>query len=275
MSIGRENKLSLWFVSLFETVYILTRAESQLLYTMGHMQKGIGRTVYDNKNYNNLGSVMRRADKKKRQIEMDIHHRELDALDNYIIAEDPFRGPGKTVRMVLFREIRTIQPDRMKLIVNWSGKEFVRESWTRFVEDSFPIVNEQEIMDLFLVVNMRSVKPNRCFNYTAQHALRTSDDYIPIDTIKPIEPVYLCENKEYRISLAKRSGGCPLMNLHREFTNNFEEFYDRAIWSHFYRPLVYIGTDSGEDEEVLCDVSLVFKIKEFAPDAPLFNGPGY
>ena len=65
------------------------------------------------------------------------------------------------------------------------------------------------------------------------------------------------------------------MNIHSEYTNSFESFVNRVIWENFYKPIVYIGTDSGEEEEILIEVSLVFKVKEFAPDAPLFTGPAY
>lgn len=163
----------------------------------------------------------------------------------------------------------------MKLVVGWKGKEFYRETWTRFMEDSFPIVNDQEVMDVFLVVNMRPTRPNRCYKFLAQHALRCDPDYVPHDVIRIVEPSWVGSNNEYRISLAKKGGGCPIMNLHSEYTNSFEQFIDRVIWENFYKPIVYIGTDSAEEEEILLEVSLVFKVKEFAPDAPLFTGPAY
>ncbi|AAB97154.1 polyhedrin [Wiseana signata nucleopolyhedrovirus] len=230
--------------------------------------------VYDNRYWKNLGGVIKNAKRRKHEEEQEKVEREFDSLDKYLVAEDPFCGPGKNQKLTLFKEIRNIKPDTMKLIVNWSGKEFLRETWTRFMEDSFPIVNDQEVMDVFLVINMRSTKPNRCFRFLAQHALRCDPDYVPHEIIRIVEPSYV-GNNEYRISLAKRGGGCPIMNLHLEYTNSFEHFINKVIWENFYKPIVYIGTDSAEDEEVLFEVSLVFKIKEFAPDAPLFSGPAY
>nr|P41711.1 RecName: Full=Polyhedrin; AltName: Full=Major occlusion protein [Antheraea pernyi nucleopolyhedrovirus] len=105
--------------------------------------------VYHNKYYKNLGSVIKKPKRKKHLVEHE--EEEKDPLDNYMVAEDPFLGPGKNQKLTLFKEIRNVKPDTMKLIVNWSGKEFLRETWTRFVEDSFPIVNDQEVMDVFLV----------------------------------------------------------------------------------------------------------------------------
>jgi hypothetical protein len=235
-----------------------------------------GRTyVYDNKYFKNLGAVIKNAKRKKQMCENEIETRSYDPLDKYLIAEDPFMGPGKNQKLTLFKELRTIKPDTMKLIVNWSGKEFLRETWTRFAEDSFPIANDQEIMDVYLTVNMRPTKPNRCYKFLAQHALRSDPDYVPHEVIRIVEPSWVGSDNEYRISLAKKGGGCPLLNLHQEYTNSFEEFIEKVIWDNFYKPLVYVGTDSAEEEEILLEVSLVFKIKEFAPDCPLFTGPAY
>nr|AAS90121.1 polyhedrin [Spodoptera litura MNPV] len=236
----------------------------------------LGKTyVYDNKYYKNLGHVIKNAKRKHDALEREADERELDHLDKYLVAEDPFMGPGKNQKLTLFKEIRNVKPDTMKLIVNWNGKEFLRGTWTRFMEDSFPIVNDQEVMDVFLVVNMRPTRPNRCFRFLAQHALRCDPEYVPHDVIRIVEPSYVGTNNEYRISLAKKGGGCPVMNLHAEYTTSFESFIDKVIWYNFYKPIVYVGTDSAEEEEILLEVSLVFKIKEFAPDAPLYTGPAY
>ncbi|QHB21660.1 polyhedrin [Artaxa digramma nucleopolyhedrovirus] len=246
------------------------------MYTRYSYSPSLGRTyVYDNKYYKNLGAVIKNAKRKKHQIEHEVEEHTLDPLDKYLVAEDPFLGPGKNQKLTLFKEIRNVKPDTMKLIVNWSGKEFLRETWTRFMEDSFPIVNDQEVMDVFLVINMRPTRPNRCYRFLAQHALRCDPDYVPHEVIRIVEPSYVGNNNEYRISLAKRGGGCPVMNLHAEYTHSFEDFINKVIWENFYKPIVYVGTDSAEEEEILLEVSLVFKIKEFAPDAPLYTGPAY
>nr|ANS70890.1 polyhedrin [Lymantria dispar multiple nucleopolyhedrovirus] len=230
--------------------------------------------VYNNKNYKNLGTVIKQAKRVKNLQQQEIEERSLNYLDRYLVAEDPFYGPGKNQKLTLFKEIRNVKPDTMKLIVNWSGKEFLRETWTRFMEDSFPIVNDQEVMDIYLTINMRPTRPNRCYKFVAQHALRCDPDYVPHEVIRIVEPATV-ENNEYRISLAKRGGGCPIRNLHSAYTTSFEHFFDSVIWDNFYKPIVYVGTDSAEEEEILLEVSLVFKIKEFAPDAPLFQGPAY
>lgn len=246
------------------------------MYTRYSLNPSLGRTyVYDNKYYKNLGQVIRKSKRKRRDEEAVIEDQALNPLDKFLVAEDPFLGPGKNQKLTLFKEIRNIKPDTMKLIVNWNGREFLRETWTRFIEDSWPIVNDQEIMDIYLVVNMRNTKPNRCYHYVAQHALYVEDDYVPHETIRIVEPVYVGSNNEYRISLGKKHGGCPLRNLHAEYSTSFESFLNKCIWDNFYKPLVYVGTDSAEEEEVLFEVSLVFKIKEFAPDVPLFTGPAY
>nr|QBM78974.1 polyhedrin [Helicoverpa armigera nucleopolyhedrovirus] len=246
------------------------------MYTRYSYSPTLGKTyVYDNKYFKNLGAVIKNAKRKKHLEEHEHEERNLDSLDKYLVAEDPFLGPGKNQKLTLFKEIRSVKPDTMKLVVNWSGREFLRETWTRFMEDSFPIVNDQEIMDVFLSVNMRPTKPNRCYRFLAQHALRCDSDYIPHEVIRIVEPSYVGSNNEYRISLAKKYGGCPVMNLHAEYTNSFEDFITNVIWENFYKPIVYVGTDSAEEEEILLEVSLIFKIKEFAPDAPLYTGPAY
>nr|ACI05103.1 polyhedrin [Helicoverpa armigera nucleopolyhedrovirus] len=247
------------------------------MYTRYSYSPTLGKTyVYDNKYFKNLGAVIKNAKRKKHLEEHEHEERNLDSLDKYLVAEDPFLGPGKNQKLTLFKEIRSVKPDTMKLVVNWSGREFLRETWTRFMEDSFPIVNDQEIMDVFLSVNMRPTKPNRCYRFLAQHALRCDPDYIPHEVIRIVEPSYVGSNNEYRISLAKKYGGCPVMNLHAEYTNSFEDFIiTNVIWENFYKPIVYVGTDSAEEEEILLEVSLIFKIKEFAPDAPLYTGPAY
>nr|AWL25034.1 polyhedrin [Hyblaea puera nucleopolyhedrovirus]QAB33403.1 polyhedrin [Hyblaea puera nucleopolyhedrovirus] len=246
------------------------------MYTRYSYSPTLGKTyVYDNKYFKNLGAVIKNAKRKKHLEEHEHEERNLDSLDKYLVAEDPFLGPGKNQKLTLFKEIRSVKPDTMKLVVNWSGREFLRETWTRFMEESFPIVNDQEIMDVFLSVNMRPTKPNRCYRFLAQHALRCDPDYIPHEVIRIVEPSYVGSNNEYRISLAKKYGGCPVMNLHAEYTNSFEDFITNVIWENFYKPIVYVGTDSAEEEEILLEVSLIFKIKEFAPDAPLYTGPAY
>nr|P31036.1 RecName: Full=Polyhedrin; AltName: Full=Major occlusion protein [Agrotis segetum nucleopolyhedrovirus A] len=236
----------------------------------------IGRTyVYDNKFYKNLGSVIKNAKRKQHLIEHLKEEKQLDPLDTFMVAEDPFLGPGKNQKLTLFKEVRNVKPDTMKLVVNWSGKEFLRETWTRFMEDSFPIVNDQEVMDIFLEANLKPTRPNRCYRFLAQHALRCDPDYVPHEVIRIVEPDYVGVGNEYRISLAKRGGGCPIMNLNSEYNNSFESFIERVIWENFYRNNVYIGTDSAEEEEILLELSLLFKVKEFAPDIPLYSGPAY
>ncbi|AKN80701.1 granulin [Diatraea saccharalis granulovirus] len=231
--------------------------------------------VINNYQLKSLGSVLNDVRRKKEHIREAEYEPMIDIADQYMVTEDPFRGPGKNVRITLFKEIRRIQPDTMKLVCNWSGKEFLRETWTRFISEEFPITTDQEIMDLWFELQLRPMHPNRCYKFTMQYALGANPDYIAHDVIRQQDPYYVGPNNIERINLTKKGFAFPLTCLQSVYNENFECFFDNVLWPYFYRPLVYVGTTSAEIEEIMIEVSLIFKIKEFAPDVPLFTGPAY
>ncbi|ABC74875.1 polyhedrin major occlusion body protein [Neodiprion abietis nucleopolyhedrovirus] len=230
--------------------------------------------IYDNKYYRGLGDIINSAKKRKHDQDWEKHAEERRALNGFILPLDPRTGPGKHVKMVMFQEVRNIKANTMKLAINWSGREYLREVWTTFIEDTFPINNYQEFTDVFLEIRCTPNKSNRHYRFLAQHGLRMDEDFVPCDTIRVIEPEYL-QGNTVSLSLLKRDGGCPMMKIRQQFNElDLEQFVDRILWCHFHRPIVYIGTDSGEEEEVFIEASLTFIIKEFAPEAPFVNGPG-
>nr|P06503.1 RecName: Full=Granulin; AltName: Full=Matrix protein [Trichoplusia ni granulovirus]AAA43834.1 granulin (matrix protein) [Trichoplusia ni granulovirus] len=231
--------------------------------------------VIDNKHLKTLGSVLGDVRHKEELIREAQFDPIKDIANQYMVTEDPFRGPGKNVKITLFKEIRRIQPDTMKLVCNWSGKEFLRETWTRFISEEFPITTDQEIMDLWFELQLRPMQPNRCYKFTMQYALAANPDYVAHDVIRQHDPYYVGPDNRERINLSKRGLAFPLTCLQSIYNENFEEFFDQVLWPYFHRPLVYVGTTSAEIEEVMIEVALLFKIKEFAPDVPLFTGPAY
>ncbi|AKR17398.1 granulin [Mocis latipes granulovirus] len=231
--------------------------------------------VIDNKHLKSLGSVLGDVRHKEELIRESHFDPIKDIANQYMVTEDPFRGPGKNVKITLFKEIRRIQPDTMKLVCNWSGKEFLRETWTRFISEEFPITTDQEIMDLWFELQLRPMQPNRCYKFTMQYALAANPDYVAHDVIRQHDPYYVGPDNRERINLSKRGLAFPLTCLQSIYNENFEEFFDQVLWPYFHRPLVYVGTTSAEIEEVMIEVALLFKIKEFAPDVPLFTGPAY
>ncbi|APO13885.1 granulin [Plodia interpunctella granulovirus] len=231
--------------------------------------------VIDNHHLKTLGSVLHDVRRKKERIREAEYEPIIDIADQYMVTEDPFRGPGKNVRITLFKEIRRIHPDTMKLVCNWSGKEFLRETWTRFISEEFPITTDQEIMDLWFELQLRPMHPNRCYKFTMQYALSAHPEYVAHDVIRQQDPYYVGPNNVERINLTKKGFAFPLTSLQSVYNDNFETFFDDVLWPYFHRPLVYVGTTSSEMEEIMIEVSLLFKIKEFAPDVPLFTGPAY
>ncbi|AMF83753.1 granulin [Cnaphalocrocis medinalis granulovirus] len=231
--------------------------------------------VIDNHNLKSLGAVLNDVRHKKNLVHDAEYEPVIDVANQYMVTEDPFRGPGKNVRITLFKEIRRVQPDTMKLVCNWSGKEFLRTSWSRFISEEFPITTDQEIMDLWFELQLRKMEPDRCYKFTMQYALCASPDYVPHNVIRQQDPFYVGPDNIAHINLTKKGFPFPLTCLQNVYNECFESFFDEVLWPYFYRPLVYVGTTSGEVEEIMIEVSLLFKIKEFAPDVPLFTGPAY
>ncbi|AAG27302.1 PxORF4 peptide [Plutella xylostella granulovirus] len=231
--------------------------------------------VIDNKHLKSLGSVLGDVRRKKELIRESEFDPIKDIANQYMVTEDPFRGPGKNVRITLFKEIRRVQPDTLKLVCNWSGKEFLRETWTRFISEEFPITTDQEIMDLWFELQLRPMQPNRCYKFLMQYALGADADYVPHDVIRAQDPYYVGPHNVERISLSRQGVAFPLTCLQAVYNESFETFFEDNLWPYFHRPLVYVGTTSGEVEEIMIEVALIFKIKEFAPDVPLFTGPAY
>nr|P06502.1 RecName: Full=Granulin; AltName: Full=Matrix protein [Pieris brassicae granulovirus]CAA26331.1 unnamed protein product [unidentified granulovirus] len=230
--------------------------------------------VIDNQHYKSLGAVLKDVKHKKDRLREAEIEPVLDIADQYMVTEDPFRGPGKNVRITLFKECRRVEPDTLKLVCNWSGKEFLREMWTRFISEEFPITTDQQIMNMWFEIQVRPMQPNRCYKFTMQYALDAHPDYVPHDVIRAQDPYYIGPNNIERINL-KKGFAFPLMCLQSVYNDNFETFFEDVLWPYFHRPLVYIGTTSSETEEILLEVSFLFKIKEFAPDVPLYTGPAY
>ncbi|QBQ01554.1 granulin [Hyphantria cunea granulovirus] len=231
--------------------------------------------VIDNKHLKSLGTVLGDVRRKHDLIRESEYDPLKDVANQYMVTEDPFRGPGKNVRITLFKEIRRVQPDTLKLVCNWSGKEFLRETWTRFICEEFPITTDQEIMDLWFEIKLLPMHPNRCYKFLLQYALCAPPGYIAHDVIRAQDPYYVGSDNTERINLTRKGCAFPLTCLQAAYNDCFEKFFDNFLWPYFYRPLVWVGTTSGEVEEILIEVSLLFKIKEFAPDVPLFTGPAY
>nr|P31035.1 RecName: Full=Granulin; AltName: Full=Matrix protein [Agrotis segetum granulovirus]prf//1708169A granulin [Agrotis segetum granulovirus] len=231
--------------------------------------------LIDNQHYKQIASNGKDVRRKDRRISEAKYAPLKDLANQYMVTEDPFRGPGKNVRITLFKEIRRVEPDTHKLICNWSGKEFLRETWTRFISEEFPITTDQQIMNLLFELQLRPMQPNRCYRFTMQYALGAHPDYVAHDVIRQGDPYYVGPNQIERINLSKKGYAYPLTCLQSVYNENFDFFFDEHLWPYFHRPLVYVGMNSAEIEEIMIEVSVIFKIKEFAPDVPLFTGPAY
>jgi hypothetical protein len=159
--------------------------------------------------------------------------------------------------------------DNMRLITSTQNRGQYEPMRVNFKSVSDKILSADTsctIVDVFLEIEVNRINHNRCFETLYTYANEWCPNEVPVEVIAVNESAMVQPlGSSFYIGLNKRAE-LPVTNLKKFLMNKPNgNIVQDVIQKYFYTPVVYIGTTSMEDQEVMVTQSLHITLKEFTP----------
>lgn len=212
----------------------------------------------------NLSDIFVANKKRKANEELARDISKMGTFTEFMVELNPLASLG-TLRVFPLYSIHLTLQSGIMSILHPLDKNLPLESWRKMIVSTFRSRQQQTFNKMWLSVTCNKSDPNRCYNFTYKYAYN-KHNLTPYETIRADEyNIMPASTNRVDLNLATQTSNPPGLVSVYEFGQSATHFLE-WIQSNYVLPLVYVGTDSAEDERVEIQLQICAKIEQFCPD---------